>query len=162
MRGSGLSYHFAGGKAAHFAIPLQITDFSYSNGWIEGFRHRSGFRAHRLHGEVNSSARVAASAHLENIQQKVSQYALKDVYNMDEIAFYYRSASQTAISREQASGTKTDKARITLPLTVNADGSDRREVLTVRKGSNLRCFGRCKTDNLTSPKRACDIRFPIC
>jgi hypothetical protein len=131
-------------KAKTWAVPLKIADFSYSNGWIDGFRRRSGFRMHHLHGEASSSDFVAATASLESIRYKISQFAPKDVYNMDETALYYRSAPETTISKANVAGMKKDKSRITLALTVNADGSDLRDLLFIGKTRSPRCFGRGK------------------
>jgi hypothetical protein len=134
-------------KANFFAEPLKIQDFAFSNGWIDRFRKRSGFRGHRLHGESNSTDKKAISEHIPHIRNKIAAYVPSDVYNMDETALYYRSAPKTTISRNNVNGTKENKSRFTIALTVNADASDRRELLIIGKSSKPRCFGKNKTGN---------------
>ena len=54
----------------------------------------------------------------------MSQYASKDVFNMDETALFYCSAPNTTIAPTSFKGIKDDKSRLTVVATVNALGQN--------------------------------------
>ena len=97
---------------------------------------------HRLHGEGASVDTEAADEKLPEIQEIVSRYNPKNIYNMDETALYYSAAPKTTISTNKVSGTKVDKKRLTIALTVNSDGSDKRRPMIIGHAERPASFKR--------------------
>ncbi|OWY96207.1 Tigger transposable element-derived protein 6 [Phytophthora megakarya] len=66
-----------------------------SNGWLQAFQRRHGFRSFKAHGECGSVSEQAIPALLETIRGdgEVKNYALANVYNFDEteVSLYWRS-----------------------------------------------------------------------
>jgi hypothetical protein len=99
---------------------------SFSSGWLQKFKLRWGYARRRKHGEAGS---VDAQAALDGRAKMINltrQYEKKDVFNMDETSFFYRSESLWTVSRKSTvSGRKQSKVRMTLALAANADGSEK-------------------------------------
>ncbi|KAL1934925.1 hypothetical protein VTP01DRAFT_4065 [Rhizomucor pusillus] len=74
------------------AEKLKLLDdaLKWSNGWKRRFRKRHKLKKHSLHGESRTSDVQDANDFIHSIQDKLSQYALRDVYNMDETALLYQ------------------------------------------------------------------------
>ena len=119
--------------AGMFAEKLEISqnDFKISNGWQSRFRKRMQIKHHQLHGEEGSASIQTAEQFVQQIQEKISKYELKDIYNMDETAVLYRAPPASTISRNAYPGVKKDRKRLTVALICNADGSDKREPLII-------------------------------
>ncbi len=71
-------------KAKEFGITLGITDFSYSSGWLKGFKEHRGVKAYTYHGESASADMAQVQQGHNNLQETLSNFALEDMYNMDE------------------------------------------------------------------------------
>lgn len=68
-------------------------------------------------------------------------YSLRDIYNMDETAFFYHAESPRTLSRQgKVSGHKADKTRSTMAVATNADGSDKLPLLFIGKSMKPRAF----------------------
>ena len=75
-------------KARQFGSELGIVDFQYSNGWLQHFKMRSGISSKRIIGE---SAGVAPNVSgREKAARVIKDFALHDVYNLDETGLFYR------------------------------------------------------------------------
>ena len=61
-----------------------------SNGWLEGFKHRHGISSHRRFGESGSVNMEMIANALPAIREKLGQFELKDIFNMDETGLFYR------------------------------------------------------------------------
>lgn len=99
---------------------------SFSSGWLQKFKLRWGYARRRKHGEAAS---VEAQATLDGRARMIKLtrlYEKKDVYNMDETSFFYRSESRWTVSRKPTvARRKQSKVRMTLAVAANADGSDK-------------------------------------
>ena len=144
-----LNWHMITAAANEFAQKFEYEEntFKSSNGWKCGFKKRFDIKLHRTHGEAASADFAAISSELPGIITKLRGYKSSDVYNMDETAILYCNPPLTTIGSRRIQGMKQDKSRMTVALTVNADGSDFREPLIIGKSINPRCFGRNKTGN---------------
>ena len=116
--------------------------FRASNGWQDRFRKRYSLGHIRLHGESASTSLTALQNELPLVIAKVRQYRPQDVYNMDETALLFCNPPVTTIGSKRIPGMKQDKSRMTVALTVNADGSDFREPLFIGNSLHPTCFGK--------------------
>jgi hypothetical protein len=64
--------------------------FEFSSGWLEAFKSRHGIKSYRRFDESGSVDMVALANTLLAIRDVLDQYALKDIYNMDETRLFYR------------------------------------------------------------------------
>jgi hypothetical protein len=79
---------------------------------------------------------------IEQIIEKIKQYKLQDIYNMDETGLFYRMSPDKTISTRQIEGSKKDKTRMTVAFTCNADGLDRFTPFFIGHYQKPRCFGK--------------------
>lgn len=70
----------------------------------------------------------------------ISQWDAKDVFNMDETALFYSRTPQSGLATHSRSGTKASKARITIAVTANADGTEKAPLLFIGHHGKPRCF----------------------
>ena len=113
---------------------------SFSNGWLSAFLARNKFKAFKAHGESGSANNGAIREALPLLISETNQYALRDIYNMDETGLFYKMAPTVTIARDQVEGLKKDKTRLTVALTANADGTDKRDLFIIGKSERPRCF----------------------
>jgi hypothetical protein len=85
---------------------------------------------------------------LEHIKNRIKEYKLCDIYNMDETGLFYNLAPDTTIARQQIEGSKKDKTRITIGLTCNADGTDKLPPMFIGHAARPRCFNRKSGEEL--------------
>ena len=67
----------------------------------------------------------ALSARLPEIRKTLDEYALNDIYNMDETGLFYRMQANISLATRQLEGRKQNKEQITIAICCNADGSDK-------------------------------------
>ena len=92
-------------KARDFARLLGIEqELKFSNGWLEKFQKRNGFRRWRIHGESGDAQIEGIEERLEDIRTKIADYGLEKTYNMDETGLFYNLAPDTTIAQRQIEG----------------------------------------------------------
>ena len=129
------------GKAEQFAQFLGCgVEFKFSNGWYSSFAKRNGFKKVTIHGESGDAQMQGIEDRITELQVKIASYALKDVYNMDETAYFYNLAPDKTIAQQQIEGAKKDKTRMTIAVTCNATGTDLFELLILGHAVKPRCF----------------------
>lgn len=67
---------------------------------------------------------------------------------MDETGLFYRMLPDRALASHAISGRKKDKTRITVSVCVNADGSDKQQLIVIGTAKKPRCFKGINMDNL--------------
>jgi arginine repressor len=77
-------------KAKNFARLLNISDFKFSNGWLQKFKQRHGLKKITKHGEDASVDEEAVEITLPQLRAILKEYNLRDIYNMDETGLFYR------------------------------------------------------------------------
>lgn len=113
----------------------------WSNGWMYGFQKRTGMWFALRHGEAASVDPVAVEEGRARLQQLINQYALRNVYNMDETSFFYKQVPRGTLTTDKsARGKKQDKSRLTMTVTTNADGSDHYPLLFIGKSKQPICM----------------------
>lgn len=113
---------------------------TFSNGWLDKFKQRNGIRSCVLHGEEASVNKFEFEQEKRNLQELVSKYDPKDVFNMDECALFYRLEPGATLATKKLKGKTKSKDRITVALCVNMDGSEKIEPLIIGKSAKPRCF----------------------
>ena len=134
-----------------------IVGFQASNGYVQKFLRRT--RVHksiRLHGRGGSALPGNHTQRMAEIQDIASQYSLSNIYNMDESGLMYRMGPRRSYlsGNENPSTTRgTDlqkyKARITIVLCVNADGSHSVPVRYIGNSAEPRCLRDLRFSSLT-------------
>lgn len=112
----------------------------FSNGWLGRFLKRHGLSSRRLHGEAASANQEAVKQGRKDLKKITQGYAKRDVFNMDETAYFYCSVPSRSISTRQLSGRKMVKKRLTVAIACNADGSTKLPLLFVGSSRQPRCF----------------------
>lgn len=133
-------------KGRDFAIQLDLAEdiLQFSDNWVLSFCKCNAFRAFRIHGE-SGTANIQSSevqSMLTAIAFELKQYALNDIFNMDETALFYNMSPITTIAREKIEDGKKDKTRITITFTCNATGTERFEPFFIGHAHKPRCFNK--------------------
>ena len=128
-------------KAKQYGADLGITDFSYSNGWMQRFKVRAGISSQVICGESAGVDQNTVSRGRQQARELVEGYALRDVYNLDETGLFFRMLPDRSLTTtDKTKGVKKAKDRISVMLCSNADGSDKLKPLIIGKSQNPRCF----------------------
>jgi len=119
----------------------------FNSNWLDGFKARHNIRGRiRINGE-----RGSLSSNIEELMDpirdiiKSSGIGIQNIYNWDETGLFYRGLPRYTLATQDddGAGSKEDKNRITVMLSVNGDGSD----------ISLVVIGKSKTP------RGCDAQF---
>lgn len=113
----------------------------FSNSWLQGFKSRHNIKQRARHGEAGDIDSQALEEQLIAVRAIASQFAPSDCYNCDETGLFYKYMPDKSLMSQSRPGTKQDKARITVHLCTNADGSDKLPPWFVSKAAHPRCFG---------------------
>ena len=107
-------------KAKEFGKELNVSDFAYSNGWLQRFKTRHSIGNHVISGESAGVDQELVSDGREIAASVVKAYNLCDVFNMDETGLF-----KSLSTNDKVKGCKKIKDRITVALCSNADGSEK-------------------------------------
>ena len=129
-------------------LGINVSQLSFSNGWINSFKKRNNIKLHKLFGESGSVNPEVIMSELRNLNEKIKQYKFEDVYNFDETALFYRMEPDTTLATRRLEGRKKDKERITLGLCTNANGSHKLPPLIIGKFQSPRCFKGINLQNV--------------
>lgn len=127
----------------HRADPLQRTALDalvFSQGWLSRFQKRHNLSSKRAHGEAASVCAGVVEEGRKKLQDVTQGYERRDVFNMDETAFFFCSAPSRTISTERIAGRKQIKKRLTVAVCSNADGTTKLPLLFVGAVQKPRCF----------------------
>ena len=128
-------------KAKQFGSELSITEFQYSNGWLQRFKGRCGIASQVICGESAGVDPAVISRGRQYAAEVVKEYSLRDVYNLDETGLFFRMLPDRSLTtKDKTKGAKKPKERISVMLCSNADGSDKLRPLVIGKALNPRCF----------------------
>ena len=128
-------------KAKHFGDETGVTDFKYSNGWLQRFKARHGISSHVILGESVGVDRALIVTSRKEAIRKMEAFAPKDVFNIDETELFFRMLPDRSLSTvEYTKGPKKAKDRITVALCCSSDGSEKMKPYVIRKALKPRCF----------------------
>lgn len=127
--------------------PQHPPDHQFSQGWLEKFKGRHGIKSFRRFGESGSVDVQDMEMKLEAIREKINQFSMKDVFNLDETGLFYRLQADHSLATKQLEGRKQDKERLTVVICCNEDGSEKIPLWIIGKYAKPRCF---KNINMSS------------
>lgn len=140
-------------RAALMLAPAYVSDqrlesLIFSNGWIQKLLQRHGMKARRVHGEAASARLKDVEDGRAELRAVTSEYSPRDIFNLDESAYFYCMAPSTTVSKDSMSGRKKLKKRLTVAIAANADGSCKLPLLFVGTARQPRCFGKSTASEL--------------
>jgi len=137
-------------KAAQFMERLHpdAPKFEFSSGWLAKLKQRHQIRSHRQFGESGAADTEIIEESLPRIHTILDQYALVDIYNMDETGLFYRMQADNSLATRQLEGRKQNKERITITVCCNVDRFDKLPLWIIGKSFRPRCFKNINIDNL--------------
>nr|GEV69299.1 hypothetical protein [Tanacetum cinerariifolium] len=127
--------------------PVDTPDFTFSIGWLGKFKARYGIKNFLRFEESGSVEMEGMEDKLKFIRDKVDQFEMKDIFNMDETGLFFRLQPDHSLATMQLEGKKQDKERLTVAICCNEDGSEKLPLWIIRKYAKPRCF---KNVNLNS------------
>uniref|UniRef100_A0A8C0Z9I1 CENP-B homolog protein 2-like n=1 Tax=Cyanistes caeruleus TaxID=156563 RepID=A0A8C0Z9I1_CYACU len=134
--------------------PIDTPDFHFSQGWLERFKSRHGIKTYRRFGESGSVNMEVVENNLQSIREKLNQFAMKDVFNMDETGLFYRLQPDRSLATKQLEGKKQDKERLTIVICCNEDGSEKIPLWIIGKYTKPRCFKNVNLGSMDCEYRA--------
>lgn len=81
-----------------------------------------------------------ANEALPRLREKLSKYAMKDIFNANEFGLNYHMAPDTTIACQRIPGRKKAKELISVLVCANADGSENLEFLIIVNSFKPRTF----------------------
>ena len=118
---------------------LQTTKFS--NGWLHRFQMHNNLKPRNVYGEAASVSATAVEEGRRQLHEITRSYNMRDIFNLDETAYFYCMAQSKTICTASIPGRKKIKKRITVAVTSNADGSSQWPLLFIGTSKKPRCLG---------------------
>lgn len=118
-------------------------DFKCSKGWLERFTRRHSVTSNSIVGESAAVNRGTVDIWCQHwLQALHEKYEDKDIYNLDETAFFYKMLPKRTFTTTGGSSSrgKQSKQCVMVLFSANATGEDKLPVLILRKAERPRCF----------------------
>ncbi|KAF0707607.1 Aste57867_6581 [Aphanomyces stellatus] len=128
--------------------PNKLLSLTFSNGWLHRFQMRHNLKSRRVYGEAASANAETIDDGKMKLRSITAGYEKKDIFNLDETAYFYCSNQSKTICTKGIPGRKKVKKRITVAVTSNADGSSKWPLLFIGTAKQPRCFGQSTADDL--------------
>ena len=130
-----LTYSLLQSQAMLIGPQLNITDFSYSDGWIWRFCNLHGLALRRRVGESSCAniGNVELARHAIPIVLALLNARPADVFNADETGIVFGAQPHKTLAPGRVSGVKRVADRITVMLCCNATGNERLKPLVIGK-----------------------------
>ena len=127
-------------KAREFGSLLEISNFSYSNGWLQKFKMRFGIKSRAFHGEANNITQDLVHDAKNQLFDMLNDYDPENIFNMDETALFYELGPSQTLSCSNVIGKKISKKRVTLALCANSTGSTKITPFLINNVGSPRIF----------------------
>ncbi len=78
--------------------------------------------------ELTSRSSVDAGGmeqELKNLRAITAEYRMRDIYNLDQTALFWKRTPERSLATISAPGLKVQKGKVTIAVSWNADGSDK-------------------------------------
>ena len=107
----------------------------FSNRRLNGFKKRFKIKEHVQHSEAASAEIDTPNAivQMEKVRGLATEYGPCNTFNMNETSLFQKLTPDRTLVTKAGSGGKKAKDRITLPLIVNGDGSDKLMLWVISK-----------------------------
>lgn len=134
----------------------------WSNGWLYNFQKEYGINKSRRFGEAASAAAINCDEDIEEIQQKILEYELDDVWNCDEtgksltqpinllltlLGLFYKAVPDVSLTTRSLPGYKIKKERLTAMHTCSATGK-KMKIWFIGKSKTPRCFKNMNVESM--------------
>ena len=113
---------------------------NFSVGWLHNFKKRWRIKKQAIVGEAGDADAASAETRMEELRPILAEYSSQDIYNMDETALFWKLTPSTTLATESMPGRKHDKARISIFITTNADGSHKVKPWVIGRAAKPRAF----------------------
>jgi hypothetical protein len=131
------------GKAKQIANELGVEggDFSASKGWLQKWKQRNNVQSYKISKKSRNVSLEHAEQWKSSLKTLLIGYDLKNVFNMDEMGFFFRASPNSTLShvKQSCKGGKQGKDRITMVLTCSALGN-KLPLWIINKSKNPRTF----------------------
>lgn len=130
-------------KANELAILLKMENFQCSSSWIQRFRSRHNITFGKISGESATVDRALTGNWISNVWPMIRDgYNEDQIYNADEMGLFFRMPPDHTFKfkGENCAGGKLSKERITVLVTSNMTGTDKKRLLIIGKSKSPRCF----------------------
>jgi hypothetical protein len=107
--------------------------FSYSDGWLSGFKKRFGIKAEVLRGEAESAKPEAIALARGSVRLLLEGYSADDIFNQDETGVFCLQTPTRRLATGNRVGRKKDKLLITASLACNASGTEKAQHFLIFK-----------------------------
>lgn len=134
-------------QANKFAAELKKENFECSASWIQRFRQRHNIVFGKISGESADVPVGVPEDWLKTVWPKLcEEFSPKNIFNTDETGLFFKLTPDRTMKfkGETCAGGKFSKERITILLTANMDGSEKKRLLVIGKSRNPRCFKKVK------------------
>ncbi|CAB5359608.1 unnamed protein product [Rhizophagus irregularis] len=89
-------------KAKEFAILFNIDNFLASGGWLSNFKRRNNLHTFKIRGEARSAPVSEIPQMRAELQAILQEYELRDIWNCDETALFWRLLPSKTIAHSPA------------------------------------------------------------
>ena len=110
-----------------------LQSFIGSEGYVTHWKHRYNLISLKLSGEAASIPGEKAREGQVALQEVLRSFDLCDIFNLDELALFYRMMPIDTVGKRGDKGIKKAKDRVTVILITNADGSQKRKPIVIGK-----------------------------
>ena len=128
-------------RLVYKSLGYEDNAFVASNGWLQSFNKRWGIRARTICGESLGVDLKVVDDWKASINNKLSSFHSRDIYNTDETALFWRGLPSRSLlpKGSDSHGFKVSKDRITILFTVSMSG-ERRKPLVINNALKPRAF----------------------
>ena len=81
----------------------------FSSGWLDDFKKQHRIKKYRQHGEAGSADHTGSEARIIELRKIVDEYAMKNTYNMDKAALYWKMTPDVTLATERQNNIKKEK-----------------------------------------------------
>jgi hypothetical protein len=120
-------------KAKECANLLDINNFSASAGWLANFKSRNNLHAFKISGEAGSAPIERLPQMKAELQEILQGYELRNIWNCDETALFWRLEPCKTIAHTPILGKKRSKERVSILVTCNASGDEKLPLVFIHK-----------------------------
>lgn len=130
-------------KAKDMAFLLGREDFQGGSGWLQRFKERHEIVGKAVTGESRAVDFDSVNKWMqENWPDITARYEPRNIFNADETALFWQMLPNRTLAcrGDKSHGSKVNKARVSVLLATNLDGSKKLRPLVIGKSKSPRCL----------------------